>query len=55
MLSEIDINDIRDVEDKEFRSGEIPEIKATTDSSFDDDIPKEHRDIVKRYFMKITR
>lgn len=55
MMSEININDINDVEKKEFRQGEIPEIVATTDTSFDEDIPREHREIVKRYFLQIKR
>jgi hypothetical protein len=54
MASEIDINDIKDVEKKEFSSNFPDEISAKSDSSYDDKIPKEHKDIVKRYFRGIA-
>jgi len=55
-LSEINIDDIRDVEDRDFTETMFPsEIIASTDRSFDDDIPKENKEIVKRYFSKIAQ
>ena len=54
VASEIDINDIKDVEKKEFSSTFPDEISARSDSSYDDKIPKEHKEIVKRYFRGIT-
>lgn len=54
-LSEINIDDIRDVEERQFTDTMFPEeIVASTDASFDDNIPKENKEIVKRYFSKIA-
>ncbi len=55
LASEIDINDINDVEKKDFSSTFPDEISARSDSSYDDKIPKEHKEIVKRYFRGITQ
>lgn len=55
VLSEINIEDIKDVEEKDFKDTMFPdEIVASTDSSFDEDIPKENKEIVKRYFSSIA-
>lgn len=55
MASEIDINDIQDVQKREFISTFPEEIAAKSDSSYDDNIPKEHKEIVKRYFREIAK
>lgn len=56
ILSEINIEDIQDVKEREFEESVFPtEIIATTDSSFDENIPKEHREIVREYFNKIAQ
>ncbi|MFQ5621321.1 MAG: hypothetical protein ACE5FT_05760 [Candidatus Nanoarchaeia archaeon] len=55
IMSEINIEDIKEAQEREFEESVFPEdITATTDASFDEKIPKEHRDIVKRYFEKIS-
>ncbi|MBI2109720.1 hypothetical protein HYT58_00925 [Candidatus Woesearchaeota archaeon] len=55
LASEIDISDVKDAEKHEF-GGEFPkDIYATSDASYGDDIPKEHQEVVKRYFSDITK
>jgi len=55
IMSEINIEDIKEAREREFEESVFPtDITATTDASFDEKIPKEHRDIVKRYFEKIS-
>ncbi len=56
VLSEINIEDIQEAKEREFEESVFPtEIIARTDSSFDDKIPKENREIVKKYFSGITQ
>ncbi|MBI4449268.1 hypothetical protein HY641_04560 [Candidatus Woesearchaeota archaeon] len=55
ILSEINLDDIKEAKPKDFDTSETPlEIKASTDSSFDENIPREHKEIVKRYFSAIS-
>jgi len=52
--SGVNINKVTDVEDREF-GGEFPQdIKATTDSSYNEKISKENQEIVKNYYESIT-
>ncbi|MEK6875049.1 MAG: hypothetical protein AABX52_04850 [Nanoarchaeota archaeon] len=56
ILSELNLDDIKDAKPKNFDTSDIPkEIMASTDSSFDEKIPREHKEIVKRYFSAISR
>lgn len=53
--SEIDISQVKEAERHEF-TGEFPkDIYATSDSSYKDDIPKEHQEVVKRYFGDLAK
>ncbi len=56
-MSEINIDDIRDIPDRVFEeTSPFPEdITASSDASFDEKIPKENKEIVKRYFSKIAK
>lgn len=54
--SDINLNDIGDVEEKSFTSGLYPqEIRANYDQSFQDDIPQENHKVVKNYFVQISK
>ncbi len=55
ILSDVDIGKVRDPEEKKFRQVAPPEIRATTDVSFEEDIPKQYQRIVKTYFKEITK
>ena len=53
ILSEINLDDIK-AKPKDFDRSETPlQIEATTDSSFDEKIPRE-QEIVKKYFSAIS-
>lgn len=55
VLSDIDIGKTKPPESKEFRSALPEEIKATTDVSFQESIPKGYQRIVKSYFREIAK
>lgn len=53
---QIDIHDVNDnVRKKEFMDMDITGIGASNDVSFEEDISKEHKEIVKNYFNTISR
>lgn len=53
----LDYSAKKDLERKNFASGyeEEKEIYATSDSSYNDNIPKENQEVVKKYFNQITQ
>ncbi|MBD3318374.1 hypothetical protein GF342_00525 [Candidatus Woesearchaeota archaeon] len=54
--SEIDISDIQDAERRSFAQERAArEIVASNDASYEENIPKEYRKIVKFYFNEITK
>ncbi len=55
MLSDIDIGKVKPPESREFKSALPTEIKATTDVSFQESIPKGYQRIVKSYFREIAK
>jgi len=55
VLSDIDISKVNPPESKEFMSTMPKEIKATTDVSFQESIPKGYQRIVKSYFREIAK
>ena len=56
VLSEINLDDIKEAKPKDFEKSAFPEeIVAKADKSFDENIPKENKEIVKRYFGGISR
>ena len=55
IMSDVDIGKVRDPEKRSFREVPPPEIRATSDVSYEEDIPKEYQRIVKTYFKEITK
>jgi hypothetical protein len=55
VLSDIDISKVKPPESREFTSSLPQEIKATTDVSFQESIPKGYQRIVKSYFREIAK
>lgn len=55
LMSDVDIGTVRPPEERRFREVPPPEIRATTDVSFEEDIPKQYQKIVKTYFKEITK
>ncbi len=55
IMSDIDISKVQPPETKEFKSTLPEEIKATTDVSFQESIPKGYQRIVKSYFREIAK
>jgi hypothetical protein len=55
LMSDVDIGRVRPPEERTFREVAPPEIKATTDVSFEEQIPKQYQRIVKTYFKEITK
>ncbi len=55
ILSDIDIGKVRDPTERSFKEVPPSEIRATTDASFEDAIPKQYQRIVKTYFKEITK
>ncbi len=55
LMSDVDIGRVRPPEERSFREVAPPEIKATTDVSFEEQIPKQYQRIVKTYFKEITK
>lgn len=52
--SGVNINKVKDVEEKEFGSTFPKDIYATSDSSYNEKISKENQEIVKNYYKQIT-
>lgn len=52
--SGVNINKVKDVEEKEFGSTFPKDIYATSDSSYNERISKENQEIVKNYYEQIT-
>ncbi|MBS3175786.1 hypothetical protein J4457_00965, partial [Candidatus Woesearchaeota archaeon] len=56
VLSEIDINDVSDAKEKEFKKDYFEEdIEATQDKTYEEDIDKKHREVVKNYYKEIAQ
>lgn len=56
VLSEINLDDIKDAKPKDYTENSFPkEIIAKADKSFEENIPKENKEIVKRYFGGISK
>ena len=55
IMSDVNIGKIKPVEDERFQEVAPREIKATSDVSFEEQIPKQYQRIVKTYFKEITR
>ena len=55
ILSDVDIGKVHNPEERTFREVPPSEIKATTDTSFEESIPKQYQRIVKTYFKEITK
>ncbi len=53
--SDIDINKVKPPEQKDFKSYAAKEIFATTDASYEENIPKNYHKIVKSYFTQISK
>ncbi|MBW3011063.1 hypothetical protein KY326_02500 [Candidatus Woesearchaeota archaeon] len=51
---EIDVNDIREVEERMFTTTYPEEIGAMAASAFEEQIPKDQQEIVKNYYKKIA-
>lgn len=52
---EIDVNDVRDVEERTFTTTYPEEIGAMAASAFEEQIPKDQQEIVKNYYKKIAK
>lgn len=55
VLSDADISQVNDPEERKFNSNVPREIVATTDASYEEGIPKGYQKIVKSYFREITK
>ena len=56
VLSEINLEDIKEAKPKDYTEHSFPsEILAKADKSFEENIPKENKEIVKRYFGGISK
>jgi hypothetical protein len=54
--NDVDINKIKEAENKPFATRtSANEIVATTDASYEENIPKDYRKIVKNYFTQISK
>lgn len=53
--SDADISKTKEPEHRKFRSTVPTEIKASTDASYEESIPKGYQKIVKSYFREITK
>lgn len=52
--NEIDVSNVKEVEEIQFKSTYPDEIGATAASSFEGDIPKEQQELIKNYYKKIA-
>ena len=53
--TDIDISNVKEPEKKDFKSYAAKEIFATTDASYEENIPKNYHKIVKSYFTQISK
>lgn len=54
LLSELDITELKPLEEQEFKDETFPDdVYATAESAFEEDIAEEHKEIVKNYFAGI--
>ena len=54
-MSEVEVGSVRDVQDRTFKEKAPEEIVASTDASYQEDIPREYQRVVKTYFKEITK
>lgn len=54
LKSDIDIGNVNDPQDRRFREVPPREISATSDASYEEDIPRQYQKVVKTYFKGIT-
>ena len=54
-MSDVNIGKVNDPTERTFNEVPPPQIKASSDSSFEEDIPKQYQRIVKTYFKEITK
>lgn len=55
LKSDVEIGTVNEPENRQFREVPPPEISATADASFEEQIPKQYQRIVKTYFKEITK
>ena len=55
MSYELNLDQIRPPEKKEFESKYAEDVTATPEKSFEENIPKEQQELVKRYFERINK
>jgi len=55
LKSDVDIGKVYDPEERRVREVPPPDIRATADVSFEEQIPKQYQRIVKTYFKEITK
>lgn len=55
LMSDVDIGKVNAPEDLSFREVPPTEIRGSSDSSYEEEIPKEYQRMVKKYFKEITR
>lgn len=53
--TDIDISRLEDIKEKEFKESYPAEIYAKTSSGFEEDIPKNYKEIVKKYYTGISK
>ena len=55
LMSDVDIGKVSNPAEQQFREVPPRQIQASTDSSFEEEIPKQYQRMVKTYFKEITR
>ncbi|MBS3148998.1 hypothetical protein J4219_09055 [Candidatus Woesearchaeota archaeon] len=55
LMSDVDIGKVRDPTARTFQEVAPPDIKASSDTSFEENIPKQYQRMVKTYFKEITK
>jgi len=55
LLSDLNVNKVKPPEEQKFREGLPREIVASPEASYEENIPKEHQQIVKNYFSQIVK
>lgn len=55
LQNEINLDEIKQAQENEFGNSDFPdEISAANEASFEDEIPSEHKEVVKKYFKEIA-
>ncbi len=55
LQNEINLDEIKPAQENEFGNSDLPdEISASNQASFEDEIPSEHQEVVKKYFKEIA-